>query len=157
MRFQAQLAIETADVILFFVDARDGLMHQDDEIAHMLRQADKPIILVANKVDSDKQEGNIYEYYSLGLGDPLPISSANLLGLGDLLDRIVSKLPEYSGDDEGNDAVQVAIVGRPNVGKSSLVNKLLGENRVMVSDIPGTTRDAIDTPSRMKTVQFTTL
>lgn len=146
MRFQAQLAIETADVILFFVDARDGLMHQDEEIAHMLRQADKPIILVANKVDSEKQEDNIYEYYSLGLGDPMPISSANLLGLGDLLDSIVSKLPEDSGDDEHSNAVQVAIVGRPNVGKSSLVNKLLGENRVMVSDIPGTTRDAIDTP-----------
>ncbi len=144
MRAQAQLAIDMADVILFFVDAKDGLLNQDMEIANMLRLAKKPIILVVNKADHERLAQNAYEYYALGLGDPIAISSTNLLGLGDLLDEIVNNLPEIDEDNLNQGAVQVAIVGRPNVGKSSLVNKLLNQNRVMVSDIPGTTRDAID-------------
>ncbi len=144
MRTQAQLAIDTADVILFFVDAKDGLLNQDTEIANMLRVAKKPIILVVNKADHKQLAQNAYEYYALGLGDPIAISSTNLLGLGDLLDEIVKNLPENNDESPDQNAVQVAIAGRPNVGKSSLVNKLLNQNRVMVSDIPGTTRDAID-------------
>ncbi|MDO5022286.1 MAG: ribosome biogenesis GTPase Der [Eubacteriales bacterium] len=144
MRTQAQLAIDTADVILLFVDARDGLLNQDMEIANMLRLANKPIIPVVNKADHQELAQNAYEYYALGLGDPIAISSTNLLGLGDLLDEIVKRFPEDSDTQQDQNAIQVAIVGRPNVGKSSLVNKLLNENRVMVSNIPGTTRDAID-------------
>ncbi len=148
MRYQAQVAIDTADVICFFTDIRAGLMHQDEEIANYLRAAKKPVLLVVNKLDYQGLEENIYEYYALGLGNPIGISSANMLGLGDLLDQIVEHLPPKTDaeTDEEDQVVQVAIVGRPNVGKSSLVNKLLGQERVMVSNIPGTTRDAIDTP-----------
>ena len=147
MRYQAEIAIETADVICFFTDVRAGMLQQDAEIANFLRQSKKPIILVVNKLDHQGLENDLYEYYELALGTPIGISSTNMLGLGDLLDEIVNNLPpvEDNEPEEGLPAVQVAIVGRPNVGKSSLVNKLLGEARVMVSDIPGTTRDAIDT------------
>lgn len=147
MRDQAQIAIDTADVICFFTDARDGLVNQDREIANYLRAARRPVLLVVNKVDHAGLNDSVYEYYELGLGSPISISSANMLGLGDLLDEIVAQLPESDAAEENveNEPVQVAIVGRPNVGKSSLVNRLLGQNRVMVSNIPGTTRDAIDT------------
>lgn len=147
MRDQAQMAIDTADVICFFTDARDGLVHQDQEIADYLRSAKRPVLLVVNKVDHAGLDDSIYEYYELGLGTPIGISSANMLGLGDLLDQIVAHLPSEAAEDDAseNEIIQVAIAGRPNVGKSSLVNRLLGQKRVMVSDIPGTTRDAIDT------------
>ena len=146
MRQQAEVAIETADVICFFVDAREGMTHQDEEIAVMLRISKKPIILVVNKVDFKGLDDSVYEYYELGLGDPYPISAANMLGLGDLLDAIVSKLPEVPEITENESTViQLAIIGRPNVGKSSITNRLLMQERVMVSNIPGTTRDAIDT------------
>lgn len=147
MRRQAEIAIETADLICFFIDARTGLTHQDEEIADILRRSKKPILLVANKLDHETLSGITYEAYALGLGEAVGISSANMLGLGDVLDEIVARLPEDKGssDDEDSHAIHLAIVGRPNVGKSSLTNRLLGEERVMVSDIPGTTRDAIDT------------
>lgn len=146
MRRQAEIAIETADLICFFIDARAGLTHQDAEIANILRRSRKPVLLVANKVDHKGLEDILYEAFSLGLGEAVGISSTNMLGLGDLLDEIVVRLPEdkASEEDEGQ-VINLAIVGRPNVGKSSLANRLLGEERVMVSDIPGTTRDAIDT------------
>lgn len=146
MRRQAEIAIETADIICFFVDAREGLTHQDEEIAVLLRISKKPILLVVNKVDFQGLDSSVYEYYALGLGDPIPISSTNMLGLGDLLDAIVRKLPKFPEEAEDDNAViQLAIIGRPNVGKSSITNRLLMQERVMVSDIPGTTRDAIDT------------
>lgn len=146
MRRQAEIAIETSDVICFFVDARTGMTHQDEEIALMLRMSKKPILLVVNKVDYQGLDSDVYEYYSLGLGDPIAISAANMLGLGDLLDAIVKHLPPVQEAlDEEHKPVQMAIIGRPNVGKSSITNRLLRQERVMVSDIPGTTRDAIDT------------
>lgn len=146
MRYQAQIAIETADLICFFVDARQGITHQDEDIADILRRSQKPVILVMNKLDYAGISDAIYEGYSLGLGDPVGISSTNMLGLGDLLDEIVNHLPEEKeGSQLEGGVINLAIVGRPNVGKSSLTNKLLGQERVMVSDIPGTTRDAIDT------------
>ena len=147
MKRQAEIAIETADVICFFADARAGLMHEDLEIAQLLRRSKKPVIPVINKVDSAKQSEHLYEYYELGLGDPIGISSANMLGFGDLLDEIVRRLPERVAPPETDEPViRLALVGRPNVGKSSLANRLLMQERTMVSDIPGTTRDAIDTP-----------
>jgi GTP-binding protein len=147
MRRQAEIAIETADLILFFVDARTGLTPQDEDIADILRRSKKPVLLVLNKLDFSGLNDALYEGYSLGLGEPIGISSTNMLGLGDLLDEIVIRLPP---EGEAADAstipiINLAIVGRPNVGKSSLTNRLLGQERVMVSDIPGTTRDAIDT------------
>ena len=146
MRYQASIAMESADVICFFTDARSGLVPDDEEVATMLRRTRKPVILVVNKVDTAALRDEMYEYYALGLGDPIAVSSANMLGLGDLLDEIVSKLPPAAeGEEEEAEVIQLAVVGRPNVGKSSLVNRLLGEKRTMVSDIPGTTRDAIDT------------
>ncbi len=147
MRKQAEIAIETADLICFFVDARTGLTHQDEEIADILRRSHKPVLLIANKLDHQGLDDIIYEGYALGLGEAVGISSTNMLGLGDVLDEIVARLPEEAKETEGEDAkiINLAIVGRPNVGKSSLTNRLLGEERVMVSDIPGTTRDAIDT------------
>ncbi len=147
MRRQAQIAMDTADVICFFCDGREGLTHEDGEVADFLRKTRKPLLLVVNKVDSRGQEQNLYEYYTLGLGDPIAISSTNMLGLGDLLDEIVKRLPPPE-PDEGEDeqhVIQLAVVGRPNVGKSSLCNRLLAQERTMVSDVPGTTRDAIDT------------
>ncbi len=146
MRAQAELAIATADVILFVTDVRSGLVDADYEVAEMLRKSGKPIVLCVNKVDSFRKFGNdIYEFYHLGLGDPFGVSSVNHLGLGDLLDEVVRHFPKDADDGAEDDRVKIALIGKPNVGKSSLVNKLLGQNRVIVSDIAGTTRDAIDT------------
>lgn len=147
MRRQAEIAMDTADVICFFVDARQGLTSDDEEVANLLRKTRKPLLLVVNKVDHQGLNDVLYEYYALGLGDPLPISSANMLGLGDLLEAIVKLLPPPQAEETEEEAhvIQLALVGRPNVGKSSLTNRLLGQERTMVSDIPGTTRDAIDT------------
>jgi GTPase len=145
MRQQAQLAMDEADVILFVVDGKTGLTSSDEEVAGLLRNARKPVLLAVNKVDKPKDNTDIYEFYNLGLGEPIPISAANLFNLGDLLDKVVEALPKDNAVEEEADVIKVAIIGRPNVGKSSLVNSLLGEERVIVSDIPGTTRDAIDT------------
>jgi len=145
MRHQAQLAMDEADVILFVVDGKSGLTSSDEEVARLLRSTRKPVILAVNKVDKPKDNTEIYEFYNLGLGDPIPISAANLFNIGDLLDKVVESLPKDNVVEEEADIIKVAIIGRPNVGKSSLVNSLLGEERVIVSDIPGTTRDAIDT------------
>jgi len=146
MRAQAQIAIDTADVILFLTDVRQGLVDADSKVADMLRRSGKPVVLVVNKVDSfQKLMPDVYEFYNLGLGDPIPISSASRLGLGDMLDEIVKHFPADSGEEEEDERPKIAIVGKPNVGKSSIINKLTGENRVIVSDIAGTTRDAIDT------------
>ncbi len=146
MRRQAEIAMDTADVICFFTDARSGLTQDDDAVANLLRKTHKPVLLVVNKVDFAGLNDAVYEFYNLGLGDPIPISSLNMLGLGDLLEEIVKLLPPQTADEMEEDAhvIQLAVVGRPNVGKSSIVNKLLGKERVMVSNIPGTTRDAID-------------
>ena len=147
MRRQAEIAMDTADVICFFTDARQGLTSDDEDVANLLRKTKKPVLLVVNKVDYMGMADSIYEYYNLGLGDPIGISAVNMLNLGDLLDQIVALLPPADADEmeEEEHVLQLAVVGRPNVGKSSLVNKLLGEERTMVSDIAGTTRDAIDT------------
>lgn len=146
MRSQAQTAIELADVICFFTDARDGLTEDDKDVANLLRKTRKPVLLVVNKVDYLGLNDSLYEFYELGLGDPIGISSVNMLGFGDLLDQIVSFFPPAEpGTEEEKPVIQMAIVGRPNVGKSSLTNRLLGQNRTMVSNIPGTTRDAVDT------------
>lgn len=147
MRMQAQTAIDLADVICFFTDAREGLTEDDKDVANLLRRAGKPVLLVVNKVDYLGLNNSLYEFYELGLGDPIGISSVNMLGFGDLLDQIISCFPDRdpSSDEEEETVIQMAIVGRPNVGKSSLTNRLLGQERTMVSDIPGTTRDAIDT------------
>ena len=146
MREQAEIAMDTADVICFFTDARDGLTDDDREVANMLRKTQKPVLLVVNKIDYPGLNEHLYEFYELGLGDPIGISSVNMLGFGDLLDEIFRCLPEPIAEEEKEEHIlQLAIVGRPNVGKSSLTNKLLGQNRTMVSDIAGTTRYAIDT------------
>ena len=146
MRRQAQIAMDTADVICLFCDGRVGLTTEDAEVAALLRKTRKPILLVVNKIDNRSQNDALYEYYSLGLGDPIAISSTNMLGLGDLLEEIVRHLPPAEADEqeEASELIQLAVVGRPNVGKSSLCNRILAEERTMVSDIPGTTRDAID-------------
>lgn len=144
-RIQAKLAIEEADVILFLVDGKTGITADDEELANMLRTTRKPVIVVVNKVDSPKDEQTVYEFYNLGLGDPIAISAANALSIGDLLDEVMKQLPPSEDETEDDDTIRVAFIGRPNVGKSSLVNALLGEERVIVSDVPGTTRDAIDT------------
>ena len=146
MREQAQIAIDTADVIIFLVDVRQGLQDADSKVADMLRRYRKPVVLVVNKVDSfQKYMADVYEFYNLGIGDPVPVSAASRLGIGDMLDEVVKHFPEDSGEDEEDERPRVAIVGKPNVGKSSIINRLVGENRVIVSDIAGTTRDAIDT------------
>ena len=146
MREQAQIAIDTADVIIFITDVRQGLVDADSKVADMLRRARKPVILAVNKVDNfDKFMPDVYEFYNLGIGDPNPVSASSRLGIGDLLDAVVSYFPEKTEEEEEEERPRVAIVGKPNVGKSSIINKLLGENRVIVSDIAGTTRDAIDT------------
>lgn len=154
MRHQAQLAIQEADAILFVVDGRAGITTGDQEVANMLRGCGKPVILAVNKIDSLKNEHDIYEFYNLGLGDPLGISAVNLLGMGDLLDEIVAKLPKDMDADDNSDEIRVAVIGRPNVGKSSIVNALLGEERVIVSDVAGTTRDAIDTRFVREDISF---
>lgn len=146
MKRQAELAIETADVIIFMVDFKDGMTASDKEVGSMLRKANKPIILAVNKVDRvGEMPPEVYEFYNLGLGDMITISSVHGLGMGDLLDAVYEHFPEDTGDDYGEDVIKVAVIGKPNAGKSSLINKILGEDRVIVSDIPGTTRDAIDT------------
>ena len=146
MREQAQIAIDTADVIVFITDVKQGLQDSDSKVADMLRRSGKPIVLVVNKVDNfDKYMADVYEFYNLGIGDPIPISAASRLGLGDMLDVVISHFPEGAGEEDEDERPRIAIVGKPNVGKSSIINKLLGENRVIVSNIAGTTRDAIDT------------
>lgn len=146
MREQAQIAIDTADVILFMTDVRQGVTDADAKVADMLRRSHKPVVLVVNKVDSfDKYMSDVYEFYNLGIGEPVPISAASRLGIGELLDQVIDDFPAGAEDEEEDERPKVAIVGKPNVGKSSVINKLIGENRVIVSDIAGTTRDAIDT------------
>ncbi|HIY18486.1 MAG TPA: ribosome biogenesis GTPase Der [Candidatus Blautia avistercoris] len=146
MREQAQIAIDTADVIVFITDVRQGLVDADAKVADMLRRSKKPVVLVVNKVDSfEKFMVDVYEFYNLGIGDPVPVSAASRLGIGDMLDEIVRHFPQQKEQEEEEEIPKIAIVGKPNVGKSSLVNKLIGEDRVIVSDIAGTTRDAIDT------------
>lgn len=147
MREQAQIAIDTADVIIFICDVKQGLQDSDSKVCDMLRRSKKPVILVVNKVDSyEKYMNDVYEFYNLGIGEPFAISASNMLGLGDMLDEVVKYFPETNEDEEENESPKIAVVGKPNVGKSSLINKLIGENRVIVSDIAGTTRDAVDTP-----------
>ncbi len=146
MREQAQIAIDTADVIIFLVDVKQGLVDSDSKVADMLRRSHKPIVLAVNKVDSFKKyEADVYEFYNLGLGDPFPISSVEKLGFGELLDEVISYFKESELEEEDDERPRIAIVGKPNVGKSSIINKLLGEERCIVSDIAGTTRDAVDT------------
>ena len=146
MREQAQIAIDTADVILFMTDVKQGLVDADSKVADMLRRSHKPVLLVVNKVDNfNKMMPDVYEFYNLGIGDPMPISAAERIGIGDMLDKVMDHFPEGAGQEEEDDRPRVAIVGKPNVGKSSIINKLTGESRVIVSDVAGTTRDAIDT------------
>ena len=147
MRDQAQIAIDTADVIIFLVDVRQGLTDADGKVADMLRRSQKPVVLCVNKVDSfKKMEADVYEFYNLGIGDPIPVSASNHLGVGDLLEAVSDHFKKDGSESDDDDRPRIAIVGRPNVGKSSIVNRLVGEKRVIVSDIAGTTRDAIDTP-----------
>lgn len=146
VRVQAELAIEEADAIVFMVDAKAGITPSDTEVAQILYRAQKPVILAVNKVDNLKRQDDIYEFYTLGFGDPVGISGAHGIGIGDLLQAVMDKLPETEEEEYGQDTIRVCLIGRPNVGKSSLVNAILGEERVIVSDQAGTTRDAIDTP-----------
>ncbi len=147
MREQAQMAIDTADVIIFLVDVRQGLQDADAKVADMLRRSKKPVILAVNKVDSfEKLMMDVYEFYNLGMGEPFPVSGAGMLGLGELLDEVVKYFPGQDGANEEDERPKIAVVGKPNVGKSSLVNRLTGNTRVIVSELAGTTRDAIDTP-----------
>lgn len=147
MRDQAQIAIDTADVIIFLVDVRQGLTDADSKVADMLRRSQKPVVLCVNKVDSfKKMEADVYEFYNLGIGDPIPVSASNHQGVGDLLEAVSDHFKKDGSESDDDDRPRIAIVGRPNVGKSSIVNRLVGEKRVIVSDIAGTTRDAIDTP-----------
>ena len=144
---QAEIAIETADVVLFVTDGKTGMTDDDKQVANMLRKTKKPVVLAVNKVDSVERDSmNIYEFYELGIGDPIAISAGQALGLGDMLDEVIAYFPEQQEYDEEDEVIKVAIIGKPNVGKSSLINKILGEDRLIVSDIAGTTRDAIDTP-----------
>lgn len=146
MREQAEIAIATADVIIFIVDVRQGLVDADSKVADMLRKSRKPVVLAVNKVDSIAKFGNdVYEFYNLGIGDPVPVSAASRLGIGDILDEVVKHFDTTQIEEEEDERPRIAVVGKPNVGKSSIINKLLGENRVIVSDIAGTTRDAVDT------------
>ncbi len=146
MREQAQIAIDTADVILFMVDVRQGLTDADSKVADMLRRAHKPVLLIVNKVDDfNKWMPDVYEFYNLGIGDPVPVSAAGRLGIGDMLDQVTAYFPEDAQTGEEDEYPKIAVVGKPNVGKSSIINKLIGENRVIVSEVAGTTRDAIDT------------
>ncbi|MDD6772197.1 MAG: ribosome biogenesis GTPase Der [Inconstantimicrobium porci] len=144
MRRQAQIAIETADVIVFIVDGKEGMTAADSEVAQMLRKSKKPVVLVVNKIDNLKDESNCFEFYNLGIGDPITISASQGLGLGDMLDEVVKHFKDLPNEDEDDEYIRIAMIGKPNVGKSSLINKLLGEERVIVSNVPGTTRDSID-------------
>lgn len=155
MREQAELAINSADVIIFLVDVRQGLVDADTKVADMLRRSGKPIVLVVNKVDNfERLMPDVYEFYNLGIGDPHPISAASKLGFGDMLDEVVKYFDTRANAEADDDRPRIAIVGKPNVGKSSIVNKLVGEKRVIVSDIAGTTRDAIDTPVRRNKKEY---
>lgn len=146
MREQAQIAIDTADVIIFLTDVRQGLQDADSKVAQMLRRSHKPVVLVVNKVDSfQKFMADVYEFYNLGIGEPFPVSAASRLGLGDMLEEVVKHFPEDADTSEEDERPKIAVVGKPNVGKSSIINRILGENRVIVSDVAGTTRDAVDT------------
>ena len=146
MREQAQIAIDTADVIMFITDVRQGLVDADEKVANMLRRSKKPVVLVVNKVDDFKKYmPDVYEFYNLGIWEPIPVSAASMLGIGDMLDEVIAHFPERNAEEEEDDRPKIAVIGKPNVGKSSLINKLTGEKRVIVSDIAGTTRDAIDT------------
>lgn len=145
MRYQAELAIREADVILFVVDGKTGMQPQDEEVANILRTCGKPVLLVVNKIDSVEQEMNMYEFYALGMGDPIGVSAVNLMNLGDLLDSVLQYIQHLPTPEEREDTIHIALVGRPNVGKSSMTNALLGQERVIVSNVPGTTRDSIDT------------
>ncbi len=156
MRDQAMIAVETSDVIIFMVDARTGMVDADLQVADLLRRSRQPVILAVNKVDSFKrQEMDVYEFYNLGIGDPIPISAEGKQGLGELLDAVIAYFPDKSAEEEESDIPRIAIVGKPNVGKSSIINKLLGEERLIVSDIAGTTRDAIDTTVRYNKREYT--
>lgn len=155
MRRQAEIAVETCDLVLFVTDVRGGVTSDDRDVADLLRRSGRPILLVANKADTKQLEQDAIEFLELGLGDPICVSAANMMGLGDLLDAIYDALPNAAAVDEEDTSVKVAVVGKPNAGKSSLVNRLLGEERVMVSDIPGTTRDAIDTKLTVNGRAFT--
>ncbi|HHY82721.1 MAG TPA: ribosome biogenesis GTPase Der [Clostridiales bacterium] len=146
MKNQAEIAIETADVILFITDGKEGITSADRDVADMLRKCSKPVVLVVNKIDTPDEEANVFEFYNLGIGDPISISASHKRGFGDMLDRIVEHFSPNDLEDEDEDVIKIAVVGKPNAGKSSLVNRILGEERVIVSDIPGTTRDAVDTP-----------
>jgi GTPase len=146
VKMQAELAIDEADVIIFMADAKSGITPSDEEVAQLLYRSKKPVVLAVNKVDNDQRQDSIYEFYSLGFGDPYPLSGAHGLGIGDLLDKVVELLPEDEDEPYDEETIRVALIGRPNVGKSSLVNAILGEERVIVSNVAGTTRDAIDTP-----------
>ena len=149
MREQAQIAIDTADVILFITDVRQGLQDADGKVCDMLRRSKKPVLLLVNKVDNvNKMMPDVYEFYNLGIGDPIPISAASRLGIGDMLEKLVDAFPHKEDTEEEDERPKVAIIGKPNVGKSSIINKLCGKDRVIVSNIAGTTRDAIDTPVR---------
>ena len=155
MREQAEIAIDTADVIVFITDVKQGLVDSDGKVADMLRRSRKPVVLCVNKVDSfEKYQADVYEFYNLGLGEPFAVSAVNQLGFGDLLDEVVSHFKDIPEDEEQDEIPKIAIVGKPNVGKSSIINKLLGENRVIVSDIAGTTRDAVDTHMTYKDQEF---
>ncbi len=154
MRMQAELAIEAAQVILFFVDGKEGLSPEDYDVADMLRKTQKPVIVVVNKVDNKKDEQNIYDFYELGIGDVHAVSSIQGLGTGDLLDEVIKHLDDYEEDQE-EEGIKIALVGKPNVGKSSLANKILGYERTIVSDVPGTTRDAIDSALERDGVRYT--
>ena len=152
---QAEIAIETADVIIFVTDVKQGVTEDDLQVAHMLRRSKKPVVLAVNKVDNMRKENlDVYEFYSLGMGEPIPISAGQMLGLGDLLEVVTGYFPEGSDNIEEEDVIKVAIIGKPNVGKSSLVNNILGEDRLIVSNIPGTTRDAIDSPIEINGQKF---
>ena len=156
MRRQAELAIETAQVIVFLLDGKSGLTAADEDVADMLRRSKKPIVTVVNKIDHPKYEDAVYDFYTLGIGSPITISAEQGLGLGDMLDEIVSYLPQIEVESE-NDNTIIVIVGRPNVGKSSLVNALLGHERTIVSNVPGTTRDAIDSPFTWNDKEYTSI
>ncbi|SET89875.1 GTP-binding protein [Salinibacillus kushneri] len=145
MRNQAEIAIEESDVIIFMIDGKEGVTAADEEVTRMLFKSNKPVVLAVNKMDNPEMRDRIYEFYSLGFGEPFPISGAHGLGLGDLLDEVVKHFPEREMEDVDEDVIHFSLIGRPNVGKSSLVNSILGEERVIVSDVAGTTRDAIDT------------
>ena len=154
MREQAQIAMDMSDVIVFIVDGKDGMTADDQDVADLLRRTGKKVILVVNKIDKGRDSGELLDFYSLGIGEPIPISAANMTGLGDALDEIIENLPDSEGDEEDDDTIRVAVIGKPNVGKSSLINALLGENRVIVSETAGTTRDSIDTPFEYEGTKF---